>query len=556
MNHKPRTKNRWNPIDAKFLAWFLLFRYRKYFLNFIYGLSREIAMSKTTNLLWFMKRCFQLMFCYPWLTVASFASLFFYASATASLPLFYKDILNKAAPSKDIQYLHQLILWVLLIFLFIVILRSLSKCFLAIISAQLLFDLKKNMLLNLPCFIRSKGVSVGDIISRFNGDVGLLEKIFEKDLPRCVMGVCIAVLNLLLLFYIKWQMALVVLTLLPFTAVATKLFSREASQASYRKRLDEAAVASTLEENLSARDVISAFGLEQKFERRFLTKIECLKQTTLTLEKYNILMSELTFFCIEGMVIAIVIVGALFISYGWINIGELVAFFMLLLNVSNAANSVGRVLPSIFKGFGSMVRIDELLQQPSTITLPKKPAPSFRNLHFDDVSFAFDGNNKVLQKLNFCVRQGQLTAIVGSSGSGKSTILQILLRLQNLDQGKILWNGKDYKDIDLASVRRQIGVIFQNPVLFTTTIYDNILLGNPQASEDEIIEAAQAAQIHDFIMTLPQGYQTQVGEKGNCLSGGQKQRITIARALVRKPQILFFDEATAALDVKTENSIL
>ncbi|MFZ1396115.1 MAG: ABC transporter ATP-binding protein, partial [Candidatus Promineifilaceae bacterium] len=219
---------------------------------------------------------------------------------------------------------------------------------------------------------------------------------------------------------------------------------------------------------------------------------------------------------------------------------------------------IGLVLPAIIMASASGERIFEILDQipdvkdaPDAVALPKIKG----QVQFDDVSFGYLKRHRVLQNISFAAAPGQVVALLGATGSGKSTIMNLLPRFYDPTGGRVLVDGHDLRQIKLASLRSQMGIVLQETTLFAATIGENIAFSHPDASDEEIIAAAQAAQAHDFISELPDGYETHVGERGVTLSGGQKQRIAIARALLANPAILILDDATASVDTQTERLI-
>ncbi len=278
-------------------------------------------------------------------------------------------------------------------------------------------------------------------------------------------------------------------------------------------------------------------------------------QTNYTLGFLNFGQSVL----ITGGLVAVMILAAMGVQDGTLTVGDFVMVNAYMIQITLPLNFLGTVYREIRQALVDMGEMFDLLGQPAEIT-DKPNAPDLictgGEISFEDVDFSYESNRSILHKLNLKVNAGQTVAVVGPSGSGKSTIGRLLFRFYDVNGGSLKIDGQDVRDITQKSLREQIGVIPQDTVLFNDTVGYNIAYGRPDASHEEVIEVAKAAQIHDFIMSLPDGYDAIVGERGLKLSGGEKQRVGIARTLLKNPPILLLDEATSALDSETEQGIL
>ena len=256
--------------------------------------------------------------------------------------------------------------------------------------------------------------------------------------------------------------------------------------------------------------------------------------------------------------VAILAIGAYMASAGQLTVGVLASFQALFLSLSYSMASVTQYVPALVEAFGGLRRVEELFaQQPRVRDIGATPVPRFSwEIRFENVGFGYAQERRNLESLSISIPQGEYVAVVGSSGSGKSTILSLLMRLYYPDEGSVTIDGIDIRHVPLSGLRQQFGYVPQESFLFDISIRENIRLGKPSASQEEVERAARAAEVHDFIVQLPKGYDTSAGERGNRLSGGQRQRVALARAIVRNPAVLVLDEATSALDPGTEAAIL
>jgi ABC-type multidrug transport system fused ATPase/permease subunit len=259
-------------------------------------------------------------------------------------------------------------------------------------------------------------------------------------------------------------------------------------------------------------------------------------------------------------VLTILGVGIWELTAGRITLGGLLAFLVFLSQLYGPVQGLGALSTSLFAATAAAERIIELLDEEPTVTMPAYPVPLDRaggRLQLDKVSFAYpDTGTEVLKQVSFTAEPGQTTAIVGASGAGKTTLLKLLLRFYDPTTGRITLDGHDLRELDPNALRANIAIVLQETLLLDGTIAENILAGRPEATEDQLITAAKAADAHEFIAALPEGYHTRVGQRGRLLSGGQRQRIAIARAMIRDAPILLLDEPTTSLDADATQRIL
>ncbi len=399
---------------------------------------------------------------------------------------------------------------------------------------------------------------VGDIVARFATDLAAVQNAVVLAIPETLIGVLGVALSAVLLFRLEWQLALITVMALPVLTIGPRILGPRAERASLALRQEEAAVVSAVQENIGAQPVVKAFGLQRSEVAGFSTRLEGTFDAGLRFNILSYLVERTP--NVSFMLLHVVVLGiGVFKTFeGQLEVGQLVTFNALTVTLSAYVTSLTRVSPVLLQASGGVHRIAELLdEQPQVPDLvPDTPLPRLaREIRFRSVTFSYTGENNNLEDLSFAIEAGQTVAFVGSSGSGKSTVLGLLTRFYDPDLGSIQIDGRDLREGSQASLREQMAVVFQDSFLFNTTVADNIRMGRPEATQAEVEAAAKAAEIHDLILRMPNGYQTVVGERGSRLSGGQRQRVAIARAIIRDPRILVLDEATSALDPGTEAAI-
>jgi ATP-binding cassette subfamily B protein len=399
---------------------------------------------------------------------------------------------------------------------------------------------------------------VGDIIARFTTDLSSIEGALVMGLPSAVMSILGVVITTVPLFILEWRLALLAILGLPLCLLGPRLLEGRASAAGYRMKEEQARITSMVQENISAQAVVKAFSLEKSALDQFRAQIASLFRIGVHSNFLFYLMESTP--NIASLILELLVVGtgAFFAFKGYITIGTLVSFYVLFLSVNESVWGISWILPSLVQAGVGLSRIEEIMkEQPQVSDSPDaSPLPRFaKEIAFRDVTFGYAPEQVALREVNLTIPQGSSVAFVGPSGSGKSTVLNLILRFYDTTNGTISLDGIDLRHATQESLRDQIGVVFQESFLFNTSIRENIRLGRRGASDKEVEEAARAAEIHEFIASLPRRYETVVGERGGRLSGGERQRIALARAILRNPSILVLDEATSALDPSTEAAI-
>ena len=399
--------------------------------------------------------------------------------------------------------------------------------------------------------------STGDIMARFSSDLAAVENAVTWAASSLIMHAMSLVIGSIILFTLEWRLALLTLLGLLLCVVTPRRMARKAAAMSYGVKEAEGRINQTVQENISAQPVVKAFGLGKSLTQAFAHEAADVARKSLGFAFAADNVERIPTIIILVFEILVVGAGVLLVYYDKLTLGALVALHTLFIHISFSVEAMTKALPVILKSVGGLQRIQDFLdEKPDVINRPRADLATLKTaIEFRDVYFSYDGGHIALQNINLRIPRGSFAAFVGPSGCGKSTVLNLLLRFYEPQSGKILFDGVNVTDIDVESLSSHMSVVFQESFLFNAPIRDNIRLGKPDASDEEVYAAAQTAEIHDAILRLPKGYDTFAGERGGGLSGGQRQRIAIARALLRNPEILLLDEATSALDPETEDAI-
>jgi ATP-binding cassette subfamily B protein len=398
----------------------------------------------------------------------------------------------------------------------------------------------------------------GQLMSRATVDLQGVRFFLGYGLIFFFQNVLTVVSVTVVLFFFEWRLALVVLAVTPFLVALAYRYSHVAHPTLRDVQQKLADVATVAEENIVGVHVVKAFAQEPAEEAKFRVRNEALFQQTIRANRQRATYVPLLSFVPLLAQAAVLLVGARMVASGSLSVGSFFSFNLYLALLVTPLRSLGMWVGQAQRATASGERIfqildepEEVADKPGAIELPEGDGA----IRFEDVSFSYLPGRPVLEHLNLDLDAGTTVALIGHTGSGKTTLSSLVPRFYDVDSGRLLVDGVDVRDVKLASLRRSIGVIAQDPFLFSTTVRDNIAFGLPELTDDEVERVARLAQAHEFVERLPQGYDTVIGERGITLSGGQRQRIAIARALAVDPRILILDDATASVDATTEAHI-
>jgi len=406
----------------------------------------------------------------------------------------------------------------------------------------------------------------GDIIARITGDVSEVENSIVASLSMLIKDPILILIYFGFLTWMSPEMMVFTIVFAPAFVWIMGVIGKQLRRSSLEAQALWSDTMSQVDETLGGLRVVKAFNAEKKMSRRFQDITDRMRRKVARVSTRQATAHPVSEFLGTVMLMIVLCVGGIMIISGKSLIGSskfmdastFIYFLVILYSVIEPIKELSRATYSVRKGLASMERINKILEAENPIRDPEKPLSlaSFQDsIRFRDVSFSYDGNKQILNQVNLEIPRGRMIAIVGESGAGKTTLVDLIPRFWDVCGGRITLDGKDIREVAVKDLRALMGIVNQEPILFNDTIYNNIAFGVEGATEADVIAAAKIANAHDFILEKEQGYQTPIGDRGSKLSGGQRQRLSIARAILKNPPILILDEATASLDTESERLV-
>lgn len=482
------------------------------------------------------------------------------AGCNLYLPWIIKDVVDKVLVQKDVRMLYLIAASIVVVF----IIRGLffygQSYLMSWVGQRVVIDIRgaifrKLQRLSMSFYDKNK---TGTIMSYVTNDVAALQIAMVDKAVELVTEGLVLIGSIAAMLWLDWKLTLFTFCTFPVVLWFMDFFGKKIRRNGGRIQECTAELTSVLQEVVSSARVVKSFVREDYEIKRF----DAQNMTNFYANMKNIKLNALLTPTVELVAaIGVTVVmwyGGMSVINGAITAGSLVAFLVYAVNIANPIKRLTKVVASIQQALAAGERVfgildleENIKELPSAKLLP--PVQGY--VEFKHVDFAYNKDEQVIEDLSFKVNRGQIVAIVGPSGAGKSTIASLLPRFYDVTNGSIVIDGEDIRNVTLNSLREQVGIVPQETLLFNGSVYDNILYGRLDATKEEVEAAAKAANAHDFIMGLPEGYDTMLGDRGVNISGGQRQRISIARAILKNPQILILDEATSALDTESERIV-
>ncbi|MDU2095274.1 MAG: lipid A export permease/ATP-binding protein MsbA [Negativicoccus succinicivorans] len=492
--------------------------------------------------------------------VAAIIAMILGALTTLAVPWIIRNIIDEVLAAKNLVALNWIALGILVLFFLRGVFSYIQGYLMSYIANRVIIDIRNEVYarvqrLSLRFFDTRK---TGSLMSRLTNDIGALQTAIVDNFVNIVKESVILIGSLVGMVILHWRLTLLCIIIVPLVSITIKYFGRKLKKSGHMMQERIADVTSHLQETIGGIRVVKSFFREDYEIARFRQINQASFGAAMKAARQSSQLSPIVEFIAAIAVTAIIWYGGWSVIDGELTAGELIAFLIYAINLANPVRRLSALYGDIQRSMAAGERVFALLDETPDIR-EKADAialPVLRgDVVFDAVHFQYEPSKEVLSGISFHAEPGQKIALVGPSGSGKSTIANLIPRFYDVTAGAIKIDGHDIRDVTLASLREQIGIVPQDTALFNTTIEENIRYGRLDATAEEVEAAVRAANAEEFVRQLPQGLQTPIGDRGLVLSGGQRQRIAIARALLKDPRILILDEATSALDTESEQLV-
>ncbi len=482
------------------------------------------------------------------------------ASASLYVPWILKDIIDEVLANKDMSMLNAIAGGIIVVFFLRGIFFYGQTYLMSYIGQKVIIDIREAVYRHMQRLSLSyyEKRQTGQLMSYITNDVAAVQGALVENMIEMVTEGMILIGSLGAMFYLHWQLSLLTLITAPLVGQTMNIFGKKLRRSSALIQERAADITSVLQESISSVRVIKSFAREDYEIERF--KLQNHQNFRAQMKNSQIMatLTPIIEFVASIGITMIIWYGGREVINNHLTAGSLIAFLTYAVNLSNPIKRLSRVYGNIQKAMAAAQRVFDVLDTQPEIEDMKGATVLAKidgHVAFNQVTFEYKAGEPALNKIQLTVKSGQVVAIVGPSGAGKTTIANLIPRFYDPIDGNIMIDGIDIKTVTLQSLREQIGIVPQETVLFNGSVYENILYGKLDAASEQVIAAAKAANAHNFIMDMPGGYDTQIGERGSKLSGGQRQRISIARAILKNPRILILDEATSALDTESEKLV-
>lgn len=492
--------------------------------------------------------------------VAAIIAMILGALTTLAVPWIIRNIIDEVLAAKNLVALNWIAFGILVLFFLRGVFSYLQGYLMSYIANRVIIDIRNEVYarvqrLSLRFFDTRK---TGSLMSRLTNDIGALQTAIVNDFVNIVKESVILIGSVVGMVILHWRLTLLCVIIVPLVSITIKYFGRKLKKSGHMMQERIADVTSHLQETIGGIRVVKSFFREDYEIARFRQINQASFGAAMKAARQSNQLSPVVEFIAAIAVTAIIWYGGWSVIDGELTAGELIAFLIYAINLANPVRRLSSLYGDIQRSMAAGERVFALLdevpdirEKDNAIALPVLRG----DVVFDAVHFRYEPSKEVLSGISFHAEPGQKIALVGPSGSGKSTIANLIPRFYDVTAGAIRIDGHDIRDVTLASLREQIGIVPQDTALFNTTIEENIRYGRLDATDEEVAAAVRAANAEEFVRQLPQGLQTSIGDRGLVLSGGQRQRIAIARALLKDPRILILDEATSALDTESEQLV-